>query len=170
MILQYVLSQPIDTVETNLEEQSKIVARKYDAFAVVLLGVDVNAANEDGVAAVEKYKEHEAADVGDPAGEFLVARDQPQVQHVPDATPNVHRAQEAEQQEAIGRDQTGQALKASTRVPHQWLQGKRHRHYHVSDGLQLHPTIVQIYIINIERNYWQLRIIHFRRSNLNNIP
>lgn len=79
------------------------MARKYDAFAVVLLGVDVNAANEDGIAAVEKYEEYEAPNVGDPTGQFSVIRDQPQIQYVPDATPNIHRAQEAEQQETIGR-------------------------------------------------------------------
>lgn len=55
------------------------MARKYDAFAVVLLGVDVNAANEDGIAAVEKYEEYEAPNVGDPTGQFSVIRDQPQI-------------------------------------------------------------------------------------------
>lgn len=77
------------------------MARKYDALAIILLGVDVNAANEDRVAAVEKYEENEAPDVGDPAGHFWIVRYQPQIQHVPNTTPNVHRAQEAEQQETI---------------------------------------------------------------------
>lgn len=77
------------------------MARKHDALAIILLGVDVNAADEDRVAAVEKHEENEASDMGDPAGHFLIVRHQPQIQHVPDTTPNVHRSQEAEQQETI---------------------------------------------------------------------
>lgn len=82
------------------------MAREYDALAVVLLSVDINATDEDGVAAVEKYEENETTDVGDPAGHFGVLWYQPEVQDVPDAAPDVHRAQEAEQQEAVRNNQT----------------------------------------------------------------
>ena len=112
------------------------MAREYDALAVVLLGVDVNAADEDGVAAVEEHEEDEATDVGDPAGQLRVVRDQPEVQDVPDAAPYVHRAEEAEQQEAVRDYQTRQTLKPCAHVPHQRLQGERHGHYRVTDGLQ----------------------------------
>jgi len=38
-----------------------------DAFSISLLSVDVNTANENGVATIQEYEENEAADVRDPA-------------------------------------------------------------------------------------------------------
>jgi hypothetical protein len=40
---------------------------KNDAFSLFFLGIDVNTANENGVATIQEYKEDEAADVRNPA-------------------------------------------------------------------------------------------------------
>lgn len=43
------------------------MAWKDDTFSFFFLGIDVNATNENGIAAIEEYEENETADVRDPA-------------------------------------------------------------------------------------------------------
>lgn len=125
------------------------MARKHDALPRLLLGVDVDAANQDSVAAIEEDEEDEAADVGDPAGQLRIVRQQPQIQRHPYATPDVHGPQEAQQEKGIRDYQPNQALKTRADVSHQRLQAKRHGDYQIPDGLKFGNVSRYIIMINV---------------------
>ena len=135
------------------------MAWKHNALSFLFLSIDVNATNQDSIATIEKDEKNEAANVSDPTGQFRIVRQQPEIQRVPYAAPDVDSPQKAQKKKNIRDHQANQALKTRADISHQRLQAKRHDDYKIPDSLEFDNEITTLFFYYIYRSIYLFRLM-----------